>query len=344
MAALPQQNRYLWVQFVGLAAVPLLLDVCLAGLASSRTAFGFPTAFGLQFWLIAAVSIVPPLAMQCLRPFYIFSLPPLALKPSVLSTNQRRCLRLLESWQIKVLAVGSAGGSLWLLSQLYARSPRITPIMTPNAGIIATVVAFFWVCTFLQISISSARLLLVGPEAMKRVKPYEPPAIAANFFILGLRVGKILPMPSDKVITEPRKERITESASFYDQGAKPQETQGNVVITERIEDDTATVEPEPEPTKPEPTEPEPTEPERTEATVIGTEQLEPKSDAEEPQPDGKKPVTAEAELPTEVTISEASEPIETESELAGQFEVIEPNEITTAHEVTTTHESDPERL
>lgn len=338
MAALPQQNRYLWVQFVGLAAVPLLLDVCLAGLASSRTAFGFPTAFGLQFWLIAAMSILPPLVMQCLRPFYIFSLPPLALKPSVLSMNQRRCLRLLESWQIKALAVVSAGGSLWLLSQLYARSPRITPIMTPNTGIIATVVAFFWVCTFLQISISSARLLLVGPEAMKRVKPYEPPAIAANFCILGLRVGKILPMPSDKVITEPVKDRITKSTSFYDQGDEPQKTTTiNVATNERMEDDTA-------PAKPEPTEPEPTEPERTEATVIGAEQLEPNSDAAEPQPDGKKPVNAEAELPTEETVSEASDPIETEFGLAGQFEVIEPNDITTTHEVTTTHESDPERL
>lgn len=316
MAALPQQNRYLWVQFVGLAAVPLLLDVCLAGLASSRTAFGFPSAFGLQFWLIAAVSIVPPLVMQCLRPFYIFSLPPLALKPSVLSTNQRRCLRLLESWQIKVLAVGSAGLSLWLLSQLYARSPQVTPIMTPNAGLFSAVVAFLGVCTFLQISISSARLLLVGPEAMKRVKPYEPPEIAANFAILGLRVGKILPMPSDKVTTESVKERITDSEIFSDKGAEPQEAKGDAVSTELLDNDTVIAEPEP-------TEPEPTEP-----TVIDAAPLDLQSDSEDLQPEAEQPEAAqtvgfEAELLIEETLSEPLDSTETEPGLEVQSDALE---------------------
>ena len=198
MVSLPQQNRYLWAQLVGLAAVPLLLDVCLAGLASARETSGYPSAFGLQYWLIAAVCVLPPLAMQCLRPFYVFSLPPLALKPSVLTVNQRRCLRLLESWQIKALAVASAALSLWVLAQLYGQSAQVTPLLTPKVGIAIAIAAFFFACLFLQISISSLRLIFVGPEALKRVQPFEPPAIAASFLILGLRVNKVLPNPAEE--------------------------------------------------------------------------------------------------------------------------------------------------
>lgn len=191
-----QQNRYLWVQLVGLATVPLLLDIGLAGLASSRTAFDFPAAFGLQFWAIAAVGILPPLAMQWFRPFYPFSLPPLALKPASLTENQRRNLTLLGSWQIKALSILGGGFSLWLLVQLYGRSAQITPVMTPTAGIVSTTITFFFVCLFVQISLSSVRLLLVGPQTLKRVSPYEAFDIAANFSILGLRVNSILPVPN----------------------------------------------------------------------------------------------------------------------------------------------------
>lgn len=320
----PQQNRYLWVQFVGLAAVPLLLDICLAGLASARTTFGYPSAFGLQYWLVAAVCIVPPLLMQCLRPFYVFSLPPLALKPSVLTTNQRRCLRLLESWQIKALAMGSAGLSLWLLSQLYERSPQITPVMTPNAGLLAAVVAFFWVCVFLQISISSARLLLVGPDAMKRVKPYEPPAIAANFSILGLRVGKILPVPFDKVSTEPATERAAESESFDDRDTELQDAKDDIVETELIEPEITASElelSEPELSEPEP-EPEPTESALPEQTAIDAAPLE-------PQPEVELPIAPEAELPTEEKWVEPSVSTAMEPSVEGSADGIESDDTET---------------
>ncbi len=188
-----QQNRYLWVHLVGLAAVPVLLDICLAGLASAGPAFDYPTAGSFQFWAIALLGIVPPLWMQLTRPFYIFSLPPLALKPNELSEDQRRCLQLLKTLQMKVLAVITAGLSGWVLWWLYGRSPQITPVMTPAAGLISAAIAFFFVCAFLQIAVSAGRSILVGPDTLKRVVPVEESAIAADFLILGLRVKKILP-------------------------------------------------------------------------------------------------------------------------------------------------------
>lgn len=195
-----QQNRYLWVHLVGLAVVPLLLDICLAGLASAGPAFEYPMAGSFQFWAIALLGIIPTLWMQLAKPFYIFSLPPLALNPHELTEDQRRCLQLLKTLQMKILAVMTAGLSGWLLWWLYGRSPQITPVMTPTAGLISAVITFFFVCAFLQIAVSAGRSILVGPDTLKRVVPVEESTIASNFLILGLRVKKILPT---EVYTEP---------------------------------------------------------------------------------------------------------------------------------------------
>ncbi len=193
--SLQQNHRYLWVHFAGLAAVPLLLDACLVGLASSGTAVGTTLLLSPQFWAIALIGIIPTLWMQWQRPFYLFSLLPLALRPAALSDDQRRHLRLLKSWQIKALAVATAGGSLWLLWQVSERSLQVAPLTAPAPGLAIALVAFFLVCVFLQVPLSAARLLLVGPKSLQRVKPYEEGAIASSFLILGLRVNRILPEP-----------------------------------------------------------------------------------------------------------------------------------------------------
>ncbi|WP_193855114.1 low-complexity tail membrane protein [cf. Phormidesmis sp. LEGE 11477] len=184
-----QQNRYLWVHFAGLAFVPLLLDVCLAGLASAGPAL----PFGWQFWAIALLGILPALAMQWLKPFYIFSLPPSALRPAALTEDQRRCLQIFKSWQIKALAVLVAAFSLWLLVKIYVMLPQVSPMLKPRAGLFWGAIAFFIASTFMQISVSAGRALLIGPDALKRVPAVEEGAIATDFLILGIRLNKLLP-------------------------------------------------------------------------------------------------------------------------------------------------------
>ena len=191
-----QQNRYLWVHFAALAAVPLLLDACLAGLASAGPAFGYPLAYGGQFWLIALVGVLPPLAMQWLRPFYIYSLPPLALKPTALTDNDRRRLQLFQSWQVKAMSLVGAGVAVWLLAQVYRRSPQVMPLMTPMAGLVITVVAFFFMSLFLQLAAGCGRAIFVSPGALKRVPAYEEGAIARDFLILGVPLNQLLPLPT----------------------------------------------------------------------------------------------------------------------------------------------------
>lgn len=203
-----QQNRYLWIHFAGLALVPLLLDICLAGLASAGPAFDYPASFGVQFWAIALLGIAPSLWMQLAKPFYIFSLPPVALKPSVLTEDQRRCLTALKSWQIKALAGVTAGVLLWILTWLYAESPRILPTMTPTVGLVNAAVSFFFICLFFQISMAAARVILVSPKALKRVEAYEGSAIASDFLILGIRVKSLLPEAAS-VVTIPEPEPVS---------------------------------------------------------------------------------------------------------------------------------------
>lgn len=193
-----QQNRYLWIHFAGLASVPLLLDVCLAGLASAGPAL----PFGWQFWIVALLGIVPALAMQWLKPFYVFSLPPSALKPAALSEDQRRCLQIFKSWQIKALAVLVAAFSLWLLKQIYVMLPQISPLLTPRAGLICGAITFFVASTFIQISVSAGRALLIGPTALKRVPAVEEGAIASDFLILGIRLNRLLPEVSTQAVVE----------------------------------------------------------------------------------------------------------------------------------------------
>ncbi|EDX85874.1 hypothetical protein S7335_3577 [Synechococcus sp. PCC 7335] len=205
-----QQNRYLWIHFAGLAFVPLLLDVCLAGLASAGPALPFHG----QFWAIALVGIVPALAMQWFKPFYIFSLPPSALSPAALSEDQRRCLQIFKSWQIKALSVIVAIFSLWLLKQIYLLLPQISPLMTPNAGLIWGAIAFFIASSFMQISISAGRALLIGPTALKRVPAVDESAIATDFLILGIRLNQLLPAVPDPPATG--KIALEEMATEFD--------------------------------------------------------------------------------------------------------------------------------
>jgi hypothetical protein len=246
-----QQNRYLWVHFAALAAVPLLLDICWAGLASAGSTFNYPSAGSLQFWAIALLGIAPTLWMQLSKPFYLFSLPPVALRPTELTEEQRRCLQLLKSLQVKIIAGITAGFSVWLLWQVYARSPQAAPLMSPTAGLVSAAVAFFFACAILQISVSAGRSLFVGPDTLKRVVPVEVSAIATEFLILGIRVNKLLP---SAVYAEP---------SAAEPEAEP-------LAAEPLEK---------EPTEAEPTEAEPTEAEPTEAEPTEAEPIEAESEA-----------------------------------------------------------------
>ncbi|MEL6159191.1 MAG: low-complexity tail membrane protein [Cyanobacteria bacterium J06623_5] len=220
-----QQDRYLWVHLLGLAAVPLLLAVCLAGLASVSPTADYPTVYGGQFWAIALLGIVPPLLMQWLKPFYLFSLPPFALQPRCLSDDQRRCLQLLTSWQIKALSLLSAFLSFWVLSRLYERLSHTASLFSPLSGTVVAAITFLIACLFLQISISAGRIILVGPAALRRVPTYDENQIPQNFLILGLPVEQILPAP-------PPAEKATRNLSMQERKTPPTKAEKETFVNQ----------------------------------------------------------------------------------------------------------------
>ncbi|MCW6034808.1 low-complexity tail membrane protein [Spirulina subsalsa FACHB-351] len=189
-----RSEPYLWIHFSGLAVLPLFLLLVWLGLA-----VGDPI---LPYWLelivVAAVGIIPILWMQWTRPFDIFSLLLLALRPQQLTEEQRRILRLFKGVKIRILSAGGALLMVWLLWQLYA----LTPLAAPSAlfpptwhalGVLVAMGGFLAANLFLQVPLSVVGVWLTGGTAFAQTSPYEVENIRRDFLVLGFPVGSLLP-------------------------------------------------------------------------------------------------------------------------------------------------------
>lgn len=193
-------DPYLWIHLAGVAALPLFLEICFLGLA-----VGDPVLpLGLELLLVAVVGIAPIVWMQWQRPFYIFSLMAIALKPEQLTVDQRKLLRLFKSPVNRGLVVGVSGFLFWVLWQLYRYAPiasDVTPL-TGGArgwGLLLAAIAFLASNLFLQVPVSVASVLLTGEAAFATTEPYPVEQISADFTVLGWQVKRILP---DVVVSE----------------------------------------------------------------------------------------------------------------------------------------------
>ncbi|MBF2084711.1 low-complexity tail membrane protein [Thermoleptolyngbya sp. C42_A2020_037] len=195
-------DPYLWVHLAGLAAVPLLAEVCLVGLA-----VGDPwLPVWLEVLLVGVVGIAPVLWMQWKRPFCIFSLTPLALRPDALSDDRRRMLHLFKGTEVQALAGSAAIALFLLLWQLF----RFAPVATEAAatlpqnralGLLIAAIAFLLCNLFVQVPLSVIRVLLSTDGAIAQFAPYTPDEVAKSFTIPGFRVKQIVP---DLVTAAPR--------------------------------------------------------------------------------------------------------------------------------------------
>jgi hypothetical protein len=86
-------DPYMWIHLAGIAAVPFWLFICGLGLAA-----GDPILpIGLEVFLVAILGIVPIALMQWQRPFCIYSLLFVGLRPAAMTIDQRRMLSLFKS-------------------------------------------------------------------------------------------------------------------------------------------------------------------------------------------------------------------------------------------------------
>lgn len=186
---------FLWIHLAGLAAFPLTLELVWLGLA-----VGDPILpIWLEFLLVAAIGIVPVLWMQLVRPFDIFSILILALKPEQLTESQRRLLSLFKTKTHQILSVVAAVVMVWVLWQVYRVAPMaagITPL-PPSwriVGLLGAGLGFLLSNLFLQVPVSVAQVLLISESKFAASAPYPVEKIPQDFTIPGVRVNKILPI------------------------------------------------------------------------------------------------------------------------------------------------------
>lgn len=166
---------FLWIHLSGLAVVPIFLEIVWIGFA-----IGTPLApFWLELLIVSTVGILPILWMQWTRPFDIFSLLIVALKPDNLSSDQQRILSLFRKRQQRPLALLGAILMGWVLWQIYHWAPlaAITASFLPQwrlLGLLIAAVAFLLSNLFFQIPLSVLGVFLVGAKQYATTEPLPP--------------------------------------------------------------------------------------------------------------------------------------------------------------------------
>ena len=114
-----RSEPFLWIHLAGIAVAPLTLQLVWLGLA-----VGDPLPlFWIELLIVGAFGVVPILWMQWNRPFDIFSLLLLAIRPDSLTPEQRKILTLFKTQKIRILSVITAVFLLGILWELYQFSP-----------------------------------------------------------------------------------------------------------------------------------------------------------------------------------------------------------------------------
>jgi len=186
---------FLWIHLAGIAALPLALELVWLGLA-----VGDPILpVWLELLLLAAVGILPVLWMQLTRPFDIFSILILAMKPEQLTQEQRRLLSLFKTKTNSVVTIAAAVFMLWVLWQIYRVAP-VAATVAPLAprwrivGLLWAGLAFLVSNLFLQVPLSVAQVLLTSESEFAATEPYSVEKMPQDFTIPGVRVNQILPL------------------------------------------------------------------------------------------------------------------------------------------------------
>jgi len=190
-------DPYLWIHLAGLAALPIFLEICLVGFA-----IGDPLLpVWLEVLLVAVAGIVPIVWMQWQRPFYIFSVMAVAVKPEQLTDDQRRLLVLFKSQRNRVLAAVVPVFLVFLLWKIYGIAPIVAPVVSflPRwrfLGLLLSAGAFLASNLFMQVPISVASVMLTTESAFAATPPHLLETIRRSFTLVGLRVNRFLPLLS----------------------------------------------------------------------------------------------------------------------------------------------------
>jgi hypothetical protein len=223
-------DPYLWIHLAGLAAVPLFLEVVAIGFA-----VGDPILpVWLELLLVSAIGIAPILWMQWQKPFYIFSLIGVALKPEQLTEDQRRLLTLFKSERNRILAAIVPVVLVFVLYQVYRVAAIAAPVAPlPSAwrllGLLLAAVAFLGCNLFTQVPVSVASVMLHSEGSFAAAPPFLQPQIRQSFSLFGLPVNQIVPpLIQEPVAQKPVFVSVPNSSPASNEAGVPSEVDGSV--------------------------------------------------------------------------------------------------------------------
>ena len=196
MGASFRAEPFLWIHLAGIAVVPLALLTMMLGLA-----VGTPfSAYGVELIFLIVLGWLPVMAMQWFKPFEIFSLLIIALRPDSLGEAQLRILSLFKRGQQRWITFLGGLISLGLLWLVYYFAPIAYPWVTdfPQirlAGLLLGAIAYLMANLFLQVPLSVLGVLSTAQASFEDIPPLDPNLIKQQFTIPGIKLRQIPLVP-----------------------------------------------------------------------------------------------------------------------------------------------------
>jgi hypothetical protein len=187
-------DPYLWIHLAGLAALPLFL-----GLTWLALGIGYPLPlYWLELAFLLLVGIFPVFWMQWTRPFDIYSLLVVALKPEKLTQEQLKILSLMKNKKQRLWSLIAAllmVGIFWKLYEWAPLSDLSSDFLPQNRilGLFLAALAILASHLFLQVPLAVISVLLTPEQEWEITPAFTTAKIRESFTLLGWKVDKIIP-------------------------------------------------------------------------------------------------------------------------------------------------------
>jgi hypothetical protein len=198
-----KSEPFLWIHLAGIAAFPLFLQVAWVGLA-----IGDPLPLVWLEWLfLGTIVVVPILWMQWARPFDIFSLLFVALRPDRLTPEQLKILSLFKRPSHRLVTILGTVLFIAIVWQVYRFAPLADSIagVFPRwrfLGLVIAGVALLLAHLFLQVPLSVLAVLLTNDRVWREIEPVAIERIPQLFTLFGIKVNRIALLPTELLKTD----------------------------------------------------------------------------------------------------------------------------------------------
>ena len=187
-----RSEPFLWIHLLGISVFPIFIGLTIVGLS-----IGDSYSFIGELILLTLITVLPVFVMQFQRPFNIFSVLFLSLKPECLNDRQKIILSLFKRLKHKFLSAIAAVFMTALLWLLYHLSPLAvgTVDFIPQQRLLGLAIAsvgFLAGNLFFQIPLSALLVLSTKQTKLDRISAYSVDKIERDFTIVGIQIDRIL--------------------------------------------------------------------------------------------------------------------------------------------------------